>query len=106
MIENLPVVSGSVDVVISNCVINLSPQKQQVFNEAYRVLKPGGRLAVSDICLSEPLPEIITESAEAIVACIGGASLAEDYLNHITSAGFTIVDVNRVSAGALSISKR
>jgi SAM-dependent methyltransferase len=101
MIEDLPVVSGSVDVVISNCVINLSPEKQKVFNEAYRVLKPGGRLAVSDICLSEPLPASITQSADAIVACIGGASLAEDYLNQIKTAGFIIVDVKRVSASAM-----
>lgn len=101
MIEDLPVVSDSVDVVISNCVINLSPQKQQVFDEAYRVLKPGGRLVVSDICLSEPLPESLTESAAAIVACIGGASLADDYLNHISTAGFTMVSVDRVSASAL-----
>ncbi len=101
MIEELPVASESVDVVISNCVINLSPDKQQVFNEAFRVLKSGGRLAISDLCLSEPLPPSVTESSEAIVACIGGASLAEDYLNYITTAGFTISKVDRVAAGAL-----
>jgi len=101
LIEELPVTSESVDVVISNCVINLSPNKQDVFNEAFRVLKPGGRLAVSDLCLSKPLPESVTASPEAIAACIGGAALADDYLGYITTAGFTVVDVNRVSAGAL-----
>ncbi len=101
MIEELPVTSESVDVVISNCVINLSPNKQQVFHEAFRVLKSGGRLAISDLCLSEPLPPVVAESAEAIVACIGMASLAEDYLNYITTAGFTITKVDRVAAGAL-----
>jgi SAM-dependent methyltransferase len=97
-IEQLPVVSGSVDVIISNCVINLSPDKPAVFREAYRVLKPGGRLAVSDICLSAPLPDSIMAAAASYIACIGGAMLAEDYLAAITDAGFTEVRWERTSA--------
>jgi len=87
-IENLPIVDNSVDVVISNCVINLSPDKQQVFNEVYRVLKPGGRLMVSDIVLLKPLPEVIRNSIEAYVACVAGASLKDEYLEAIKTAGF------------------
>jgi len=71
-IENLPVESGSVDVVISNCVINLSPDKRRVFDEAYRVLKPGGRLMVSDIVLDKELPESLRNSIEAYVSCVAG----------------------------------
>lgn len=100
-IEELPVANASVDVVISNCVINLSSDKQQVFHEAFRVLKPGGRLAISDLCLSEPLPPEVAQSSEAVVACIGGASLADDYLSYITGAGFTIDNVTRVAADAM-----
>lgn len=100
-IEALPVASESVDVVISNCVINLAPDKQQVFNEAFRVLKSGGRLAISDLCLSEPLPPEVAQSSQAVVACIGGASLAEDYLSYIKTAGFSIGKIDRVAAGAL-----
>jgi DNA-binding MarR family transcriptional regulator/SAM-dependent methyltransferase len=81
LIENLPVASDSVDVVISNCVINLSPDKAQVFREAHRVLKPGGRLAVSDIVLSEPLPEEVVRMAASWIACVGGASTEEEYLS-------------------------
>jgi len=75
IIEELPVVSGSVDVVISNCVINLSPDKPRVFREMFRVLKAGGRVAVSDICLREPLPADIVALTEAYVGCIAGAML-------------------------------
>ena len=78
IIEQLPVVDASVDVVLSNCVINLSPDKGQAFAEAFRVLKPGGRLAVSDIVLSAPLPEPIQQLAEAYVACIAGAAVEGD----------------------------
>ena len=74
LIENLPVASESADAVISNCVINLSPDKAQVFREAYRVLKPGGRIAVSDILLSEPLPSAVAKLAATWIACVGGAS--------------------------------
>jgi len=94
-IENLPVADNSVDVIISNCVINLSPDKSRVFSEAYRVLKPGGRLMVSDIVLTGELPESIRESVAAYAGCIAGASLKPDYLKYIESAGFkdiTVVD--------------
>ena len=87
-IENLPVSDNFVDVVISNCVINLSPDKKRVFEEVFRVLKPGGRLMVSDIVLLKPLPDIIRDSVEAYVACVAGASLKDDYLGAIRAAGF------------------
>ncbi len=92
-IEHLPVADDSVDVIISNCVINLSPDKQQVFSEAFRVLRPGGRLMVSDIVLAAPLPRPLLESAAAYVGCISGASLKADYLGMITRAGFSEVRV-------------
>lgn len=92
-IENLPVADNSIDVVISNCVINLSPHKDRVFKEAYRVLKEGGRLMVSDIVLESPLPNEIREDIEAYVGCIAGASLKQDYLNLIKNAGFKEVKI-------------
>ncbi|MBA2663511.1 MAG: arsenite methyltransferase [Bradymonadaceae bacterium] len=101
LIEALPVVSESVDVVISNCVINLSPDKPQAFAEAYRVLKPGGRLAVSDICLSRALPEAVMENAALYVSCIGGAALADDYFATMSEAGFVDIRWTRSSAAAV-----
>ena len=101
IIEDLPIVSNSVDVIISNCVINLSPDKPQVFREAFRVLKPGGRIAVSDILLSAPLPEDIARLAEAYVACLGGALVAEEYLQGIKDAGFVEIKTSRVSAAGM-----
>lgn len=92
-IENLPVADGSVDVVISNCVINLSTDKPRVFREALRVLRPGGRLMVSDLALKKPIPQALRDSAEAYVACIGGALLKDDYLGHIRKAGFRKIAV-------------
>ncbi len=92
-IEHLPVADSSVDCVISNCVINLSPDKLQVFREAFRVLRPGGRLMVSDIVLAALLPRAILESAAAYVGCISGASLRTDYLACIATAGFQDVQV-------------
>lgn len=92
-IENLPVSENQVDVVISNCVINLSPDKERVFREAFRVLKPGGRLMVSDMVLLKALPEAIRRSVEAYVGCIAGAILKEEYLAAIQSAGFREVKV-------------
>jgi ubiquinone/menaquinone biosynthesis C-methylase UbiE len=92
-IENLPAPDNSVDVIISNCVINLSPEKDRVFREAYRVLKPGGRMLVSDIVLRKPLPDAVRESAEAYTACVAGAMLKDDYLNEIRAAGFRKVEV-------------
>lgn len=87
-IENLPVADNSVDVVISNCVINLSPEKEKVFSEAFRVLKPGGRLMVSDLVLLKELPEIIKDSIEAYIGCLSGAIMKNDYMNAIKNAGF------------------
>jgi len=92
-IENLPVADNSVDAVISNCVINLSPDKGRVFSEAYRTLKPGGRVMVSDIVLLKELPESIKSSIEAYVGCVAGASKKDDYLATIVVAGFKDVKV-------------
>jgi SAM-dependent methyltransferase len=90
-IESLPVADNSVDVVISNCVINLSPDKESVFKETFRVLKPGGRIMVSDVVLSKELPDFVKNSDEAYVGCISGATLKED-------AGFKEVEiVNEIS---------
>ena len=87
-IENLPVDDESVDVVISNCVINLAPDKLKVFREAYRVLKQNGRMYVSDIVLLEELTEEQRCNEELIAGCVGGALLKEDYLKIINNAGF------------------
>lgn len=92
-IENLPVEDNEADVVISNCVINLSPDKKKVFEEAARVLKPGGRLMVSDIVLLKELPEQLKGSVEAYVGCIAGALIKDDYLGLIKEAGFTDIDI-------------
>ncbi|UCD96702.1 MAG: arsenite methyltransferase [Candidatus Bathyarchaeota archaeon] len=92
-IENLPVADNSVDVTISNCVINLSPDKKRVFQEAYRTMKPGGRLMVSDIVLLKELPEVIKTSVEAYIGCLSGAIMKNHYLNAIKQAGFQQVKV-------------
>ncbi len=92
-IEHLPLADHSVDVILSNCVINLSPDKQQVFKEAFRALKPGGRVMVSDIVLLRPLPGLIKTCIEAYVACLAGAATREDYLKTIQAAGFVDVEV-------------
>lgn len=101
VIEELPIVSGSVDVILSNCVINLSPDKERVFQEAFRVLKPGGRLAVSDILLTGDLPDSIRERASLYIACISGALLADTYLGLVRAAGFTDVKWTRTSAAPI-----
>jgi len=92
-IEHLPVADGSADVIISNCVINLAPDKARVFSEAFRVLKPGGRIMVSDIVLKRELPPAVLQSVIAYVGCVAGASLMEDYFAAIEAAGFTDVKV-------------
>jgi len=92
-IENIPAADSSVDVVISNCVINLSPDKTKVFQEAFRVLKPGGRLMISDITLLKELPDFIRNSIAAYVGCISGALLKDEYLAVIGQAGFHQVKV-------------
>jgi ubiquinone/menaquinone biosynthesis C-methylase UbiE len=92
-IETLPVPDNYVDVIISNCVINLSPEKDRVFRDAYRVLKPGGRLMVSDIVLLNELPDSIKKSVAAYIGCVAGASKKDDYLADIKAAGFKDVSV-------------
>lgn len=92
-IEKLPVEDSSIDVIISNCVINLSPDKQAVFNESHRVLKSGGRLMVSDLVLAKNLPKEIKDSVEAYVGCLAGAIKKDKYLKLITIAGFNDVKV-------------
>lgn len=92
-IENLPVEDNSIDVVISNCVINLVPDKVKTFREIFRVLKSGGRLMISDLVLEKELPEIIRDSAEAYAACIAGAIKEKEYIEIIKSTGFTDVKV-------------
>ena len=92
-IENLPVADNSVDVVISNCVINLAPDKRKVFKEAFRVLKPGGRLMVSDIVLLKELPEFIKNSIEAYIGCLSGAIMKDEYIEAIKAAGFQEVSI-------------
>ncbi len=92
-IENLPVGDNQVDIIISNCVINLSPYKKRVFEEAFRVLRPGGRLMVSDIVLLKDLPWEIKNSVAAYVGCVAGATTKEDYLGTIRAAGFGKIKV-------------
>ena len=92
-IENLPVADNTVDCIISNCVINLSPDKDKVFAEAFRVLKPGGRLMVSDLVLLKELPKKVRQSVEAYVGCIAGAQLKDDYLALWKAAGFKDVKI-------------
>jgi arsenite methyltransferase len=97
-IDKIPLPDGSVDCVISNCVLNLAPDKPAVFREIARVLKPGGRLAVSDIALKHELPEAISRSMAAYVGCIGGAIKIDDYRNGLHAAGFEHVEI--VDSGA------
>lgn len=92
-LEDLPVDADSVDVIISNCVINLSPDKVKVFHEAFRVLKPGGKLAVSDIVTDGPLPDVIKQSLSAWAGCVAGAVEAQEYVRMMESVGFTDISV-------------
>jgi arsenite methyltransferase len=92
IIEELPVEEASVDWVISNCVINLSPEKNRVFRELHRVLRPGGRISVSDMVVEE-LPEWAREMTAAYAACIGGAVSEADYIAGLEQAGLTDVEV-------------
>ncbi|MFH1080877.1 MAG: arsenite methyltransferase [Pseudomonadota bacterium] len=92
-IENLPVADNAADIIISNCVINLSPDKRRVFREAFRVLKPGGRLMVSDIVLLKELPAALKASIDAYVGCIAGALMKGDYLDAMAKAGFQEISI-------------
>jgi ubiquinone/menaquinone biosynthesis C-methylase UbiE len=92
-IEHLPLPDGSVDVIISNCVINLSPDKPQVMREAFRVLKPGGRFVVSDVVSNQPLPAAMRDDEALVCGCIGNAVTAEEMRNGLRDAGFTAVAI-------------
>lgn len=89
----LKVADNSVDVVISNCVINLSPDKRRVFKEAFRVLKPGGRFMISDIVLVRELPDFIKNSIEAYIGCLSGAIMKDEYVAAVKAAGFEDVKI-------------
>jgi arsenite methyltransferase len=93
-IENLPVENDSTDLIISNCVINLAPNKDKVFMESFRVLKEGGKMLVSDIVLLKPLSKEQLEDNDLLSGCVAGALLKEDYLNKIRNAGFKINILN------------
>lgn len=95
-LEELPVESDTVDVIISNCVINLAPDKSRVFAEAFRVLKPGAKLAVSDIVTDGPLPETIKKSLSAWAGCVAGAVEAKDYIAMMEAVGFTNISITPV----------
>jgi len=92
-IERLPVADATVDAIISNCVINLTTDKSRTFREAFRVLRPGGRLMVSDMVLLKPLPDVIRQDVDAYAACVAGALQKEDYLAAIEAAGFSAISV-------------
>jgi SAM-dependent methyltransferase len=92
-IEHLPVADASVDLVISNCVINLSPDKPRVFREVLRALRPGGRMVVSDLVLDRALPAQLKERVDLLVGCVAGASLKDDYLRMMREAGFAGVEI-------------
>jgi len=92
-IEDIPLPDASVDVIVSNCVINLSPDKGQVLREAFRVLRPGGRLAVSDIVLMRTLPDAVHKSLEAWAGCVAGALLDQEYRDKLAAAGFVEIDI-------------
>lgn len=95
-LENLPVEDNIADVIISNCVINLSPDKFKVFNEAFRVLKPGGKLAVSDIVTDGPLPEAVKQSLSAWAGCVAGAVEAKEYIAMMKAVGYKDISINPV----------
>ncbi len=92
-IEHLPVADNSADIIMSNCVINLSPDKQKVYGDAFRVLKPGGRLAISDIVATAPLPEEIQQDLALLSACIGGAATIDDTVMMLETAGFQNIEI-------------
>jgi SAM-dependent methyltransferase len=102
-IEHLPVADASVDVIISNCVVNLSPDKRAVFAEAFRVLRPGGRLAISDMVAYRPLPEALAQNLRMISGCVGGAATIDQIRGWLGEAGFAdiAVDVDESVADAV-----
>jgi SAM-dependent methyltransferase len=92
-IENLPVADNSVDIIMSNCVINLSPDKLSVYRDALRILKPGGRLAIADIVATAPLPEKVQKNLALVAACVGGAATIDDTMEMLTEAGFQDIKI-------------
>ena len=102
-IEALPLEDESVDAIISNCVINLSPEKERVYREAYRILRPTGRVMVSDVVLTQALPAVVLQSIDAYIGCVGGALLRDEYLETIRKAGFREVRVEREASFAHAI---
>ncbi len=104
-IENLPVEDASIDVIISNCVINLSVDKGKVFREAHRVLKPGGRIMISDLVTEGELPEIIRRSFDAWAGCVAGALEKSEYLDTIRKAGFKKVKIVSESTYDIDVSE-
>jgi len=92
-IEHLPVADNTVDVVLSNCVINLSPDKGAVYQDAFRVLKPGGRLAILDVVTTKPLPDAIAKDVTALTGCVAGAATADTVRSMLQAAGFEGIQV-------------
>ena len=92
-IEHLPVADNSADIIMSNCVINLSPDKPSVYRDAYRILKPGGRLAISDIVATAPLPEEIQQNLALVSACVGGAATIDDTRDMLARVGFENIKI-------------
>ena len=92
-IEHLPVADNSADIIMSNCVINLSPDKQKVYGDAFRVLKPGGRLAISDVVATVPLPDEIQQDLALLSACVGGAATIDDTVKMLEKAGFQDIEI-------------
>ncbi|MDP6547033.1 MAG: arsenite methyltransferase [Phycisphaerae bacterium] len=99
-IEHLPLADATVDVIMSNCVINLSPDKPAVFSEAFRILKPGGRLAISDIVATAPLPDEIRENIELHVGCVAGAATIDETRSMLTAAGFEQIRIETIEASS------
>ncbi len=102
-IEHLPVANGTVDVILSNCVINLSPDKPDVFRETFRVLKPGGRLAISDIVATAPLPDEVRNNVELHVGCIAGAATVDELRSMLTDAGFSDIRIDIIESSREAI---